>query len=130
MRHFSADSGKEFWAMPGGLVEAGEALADAASRELAEETGLSGIPHGIVAVNEFADAPLLEVVFFFRNPRGRASLGSDPEQSPDQPLRLRELRWFSLDQLPEIKPEALIKSIVKAKGRGRIISPPYRMICD
>ena len=49
-----------FWALPGGFVEPGEQVEDAAARELAEETGISGIPYEPVAV--FSEAG--------RDPRG------------------------------------------------------------
>ncbi|MGC9181677.1 NUDIX hydrolase [Thermogladius sp.] len=44
--------GVGLWAVPGGAIEAGESILEAAVRELEEETGVTGRPVGVVWVSE------------------------------------------------------------------------------
>ncbi|MFQ5584934.1 MAG: NUDIX domain-containing protein [Calditrichia bacterium] len=87
------------WALPGGFVEMEEDLTDAASRELAEETGLQGLP-------------LTEIGVFGRpgrDPRGRTItivfLGIIPfnysmnVRPGDDAARVQ---WFPVSALPEL----------------------------
>ncbi|MFS0887081.1 NUDIX domain-containing protein [Aeromicrobium sp. 179-A 4D2 NHS] len=55
---------KDHWALPGGFVDAGETTAEAASRELREETGID-IPASELRLMTVADKP-------GRDPRGHA----------------------------------------------------------
>jgi len=123
VRHVSANSGREFWTFPGGLVEKGESLHTAACRELTEETGLNGTPAGILALYEFSQNNLIEVLIAFSDLHGEAVLGHDPEIPEDAPRILQEVKWFSIDELPEIQQKSVIKDYISHPEKMKIQMP-------
>ena len=85
------------WALPGGFVEMDEELEDSAARELAEETGLAGVP--IQQMHTFGECG--------RDPRGRqitivftgiATKGQGKIKAGDDAA---EARWFDIEKLPK-----------------------------
>jgi 8-oxo-dGTP diphosphatase len=85
------------WALPGGFVEEGEQVADAAPRELAEETGLEA---GSLRLLGVYDTP-------GRDPRGwTVSVVYLATVQTEAPVRgaddARDARWFQADKLPEL----------------------------
>lgn len=84
------------WVLPGGHVEEGEQVGDAAVREAREETGLDIELDRIVGVY---DAP-------GRDPRGPvisiAYAASVAGGVMDAATDAEEARWFPLDDLPEL----------------------------
>lgn len=85
------------WALPGGFVDEGEQVAQAAPRELAEETGLEVGPLGLLGVY---DTP-------GRDPRGWtvsvvyiAHVECELEVAGGDDAR--DARWFALDALPPL----------------------------
>ncbi|MCA9604150.1 MAG: NUDIX domain-containing protein [Spirochaetaceae bacterium] len=93
------------WGLPGGYVEVGESVAEAARREVAEETGWRVVLGRLVGV--YSD-PASQVVDYERPDRGRvqivnlcfearpveAGAASTPEES-------LETGFFAADALPE-----------------------------
>jgi 8-oxo-dGTP diphosphatase len=85
------------WALPGGFVEEGERVADAAPRELAEETGLQA---GSLRLLGVYDTPgrdprgwTVSVVYIVKVQGEEAVSGADDA---------RDARWFHVDALPKL----------------------------
>ena len=101
------------WALPGGFVEQSEALADAARRELLEETG--------VVVEDLE--PLYTAGDPNRDPRGwtvsvvflaRVNAKKLKPRAADD---AKAVKWFRLDDLPEL---AFDHAMILDRARVRI----------
>lgn len=104
--------GKDIWMVPGGAIEDGENAAEAAVREVLEETGLTvRIKRLLWHVEEVSEAKGQRFVNFFLAEKagGTLGLGSDPEFDQDNQV-LREARFLSKKEilsLERVYPEYL-----------------------
>ena len=98
-----------YWVLPGGHVEQGETIRDAAVREMQEELGLDIEVLGTIGV--FDDPN--------RDPRGLISVAVLARPKGDRIVLNREAseyQWFPLSDLPEIVGFDHRKILEKAKS--------------
>ncbi len=90
-----------YWSPPGGKMEFGESPHDCCIREIAEETGLHISSPELRAIQTVVDVeiPIHWQLFAFRIYLNQAPNTLSPH--PDH--QEGELRWFGLDELPNIK---------------------------
>jgi len=96
------------WALPKGLVAAGESPEEAALRETLEETGVTGRSLGklgdvrYVYTQTWGDAKgerVFKVVSFFLVRAGRGRIGEIEEAMR---VEVAEARWLPLDEAPRL----------------------------
>ena len=122
VRHQKPDR-DPYWVLPGGRLEPGETIPECASRELAEETGLTAGFSGVLYVSEFLreGRHTVDVIARVEAPGSEeANLGSDPEVAPGSDPTLRELRWVDAGELEEIEllPRPLKARLLEDAGGG------------
>jgi 8-oxo-dGTP diphosphatase len=98
------------WGVPGGLLERGEDAADAAVREVAEETGLTIELVGEPAVVIDPDPQRVDVVF-----RARPLDALETDVDPTSP-EITAAGWFAPDHLPELQYETAQALVALARS--------------
>ena len=88
---------ENMWALPGGYVDIDETTADAAARELAEETGVEGIALNRLDVFDKVDRHPTErnisvAYYAILNEKVGAEAHDDA----------KEVRWFAIDEVPDL----------------------------
>jgi 8-oxo-dGTP pyrophosphatase MutT (NUDIX family) len=94
-------AGKDVWALPKGIIGRGESAADAALREVTEETGLEGRLFeklgDVRYVYMWRGERVFKVVSFFLLRYTRGRLG---DISPAYRREVDDVRWIRLDEAP------------------------------
>jgi ADP-ribose pyrophosphatase YjhB (NUDIX family) len=106
------------WYLPGGAVDAGETLAEAALRELREETGVlpgAGAAPELFAIYHNRRDHLRDHVALYR-----LSAVLVPEGALRPNREIREARFFAVDALPEETTPATRRRLAELAGESEI----------
>ncbi len=97
------------WVIPGGKIHAFESIADAAARELEEETGLRVEVQNQFGVYEIVNPPTEHRLVIYS--WGKV-VGGELKPSDD----LSDVRFFSIDELGEVPTTPLVKKVLGDAG--------------
>ena len=101
------------WGFPGGGVDLGETLEDAARREALEETGLAVRLGGVLAVKDLIVREGGKVRFHYLIVVFLAKAGGSPRPGGDA----AEARWFTTRELPGLDLTETTRAVLKDAWR-------------
>ena len=113
--HYETDAGVIQWVVPGGKIEFGESLTEAAVREFCEETGLQTEVTELLHVSEviLPERPYHSITISFS---GRVT-GGELRAEGHHPYGEKEPRWLSTAELKGVKyhPEQTVEKALGIK---------------
>ena len=119
--HYDTDAGPVQWCIPGGQLDPGESLEEAAMREFEEETGLRVVDCQLLDVSEviLPERPYHSITITFSG----TVEGGQIRPEPDHRYRDKTPRWLSREELAPLAyhPESTVE---KALDLYQDVGPP------
>lgn len=124
MRRYRVERG-EYYVVPGGSVEDGENVSQAAERELHEETNLSFTLEELLYLSQNPRSGRVGHYYLARWLGGEPHLGDGPERDRSNPVNVYAPTWVPVSQVREI---ALFPSVIRERLEADLTHIPEQPI--